>query len=325
MVVASVIGLMWVLGNQLIIRQTQALVHVTRKLAKGDLTVRTGLNYQQGELGQLAQAFDGMADQLAQRDAEREKNLAALGDYATELEQSNRELRDFTNIASHDMQEPLRKIQTFGELLAERSASGLDERGLDYLRRMQGAAQRMQILIDGLLTYSRLTTKAQSFELVNMTQITRQVVNDLDWQIEQKGAKIDLAELPEVEADSLQMAQLMQNLIGNALKFHAKDRSPVVRIYSSEQTNSCQDGWCKILVEDEGIGFDEKYLDRIFQPFQRLHDRDQFDGVGMGLAICRKIVERHGGCITAQSAKGEGSTFIIKLPRLQADERGGWV
>ncbi len=314
-VMAAVLILMWVLGDVIIVKQAKTLVKTTQTLAAGDLTARSGLDYSKGELGQLAEAFDHMADQLVKREAERDHNEATLHEYAGNLERTNQELRDFTNIASHDLQEPLRKIQTFGELLIERCAPNLDEQGVDYVHRMQGAAQRMQSLVGELLTYSRVTSKARPFSRVDLNQVARQVLADLDYQIDQKNADVKVTELPVVEADPVQMTQLLQNLIGNALKFHRKDQSPVVRVFMTRAVNGQNsNGMCEIRVSDQGIGFDERYLERIFQPFQRLHAREEFEGTGMGLAICRKIVDRHGGTITATSTPGSGSTFIIQLP-----------
>lgn len=319
LVVFGVIVLMWFLGDALIVKQAQRLVQATRRLAQGDLQTRTGLDYSRGELGQLAQAFDGMADQLAEREAERDRHQAALAEYARNLEHSNQELRDFANIAAHDLQEPLRKIQVFGELLQERFAGDLKDRGVEYVQRMRAAAQRMQLLIGGLSVYSRVMTKDYPFSPVELTQVARQVVADLDWQIEQSGARVSVAPLPVVEADPTQMNQLLQNLVSNALKFHQPGAAPVVRIFSPDDLGApAQNGMCEVRVQDEGIGFEEKFAEKIFQPFQRLHSQADYEGSGMGLAICRKIVDRHGGSIHASSAPGKGATFIILLPHKQS-------
>lgn len=321
-VMAGAIVLIWFAADRLILKQTRTLVQATQQLARGDLSVRTNLDYAQGEMGQLAQAFDKMADELALHEAERDQAEAELNEYARNLEHTNQELRDFTNIASHDLQEPLRKIQTFGELLQERCAPNLDAQGADYVRRMQDAARRMQALVAELLVYSRLTSRAQPFSRVDLTQVTQQVLADFDMLIEEKEAQVHLTPLPTVEGDQIQLSQLMQNLVGNALKFHKKDRSPVVHIYSPQKdAASTRNGFCEICVEDEGIGFEPKYTDRIFQPFQRLHGRDQYEGTGMGLAICRKIVDRHGGTIHVESTPNVGTKFTIRLPYKQRSER----
>lgn len=239
-----------------------------------------------------------------------------------ELARSNTELQQFASIASHDLQEPLRKIQAFSNRLKDKYGEVLTEQGRDYLERMQNAAQRMQSLIDDLLTLSRVTTKAQPFVPVNLDQVTQEVLSDLEVCIQQNRGHVDVGNLPTIDADPIQMRQLLQNLISNALKFHRDDEPQVVKIYSQwleKQENPPRGGSpvpkrCQIIVEDNGIGFDEKYLDRIFNVFQRLHSRSEFEGTGMGLAICRKIAERHGGSITAESSPGQGAKFIVTLP-----------
>lgn len=239
-----------------------------------------------------------------------------------ELARSNAELQEFAYVASHDLQEPLRKIQAFGDRLMVKYSEVLTDQGRDYLERMQNAAGRMQALINDLLTLSRVTTRAQPFVLTNLTQVVQEVLCDLEVRIQQTGGCIEVGELPTLEADPLQMRQLLQNLIGNALKFHRDEEPPVIKIYSqllAEQewrpTKGRNSGLaCQILVEDNGIGFDEKYKDRIFSAFQRLHGRCDYEGTGMGLAICRKIVERHHGSISTRSLPEQGSTFIVTLP-----------
>lgn len=242
-----------------------------------------------------------------------------------ELARSNAELQQFASIASHDLQEPLRKIQTFGNRLKNKYGDVLTFQGSDYLERMQHAAERMQVLIDDLLILSRVTTKAQPFVEVNLTQVTQEVLSDLEVLIQQSDGCVTLSELPTIDADPLQMRQLLQNLIGNALKFHRPEEPALVKIYSLNldgESNppsgvSARTQLCQIIVEDNGIGFDEKYLDRIFNVFQRLHNRSEYEGTGMGLAICRKIAERHNGSITGESTPGQGARFVITLPKTQ--------
>jgi signal transduction histidine kinase len=309
----------FLLAEFLIMRQTRALLNTTKKLAAGDLSARTTIAGDGGELGQLAQSFDQMANALEQREQERQKAETAMREYATELERSNRELQDFAYIASHDMQEPLRKILTFSELLRQRYDGTIEENGLEYLVRMERAARRLHDLINELLAYSRITTRAQPFEQVDLNEITERVLNDLDLQIEDSQAHIEVSKLPCLEADPSQMYQLIQNLISNALKFQEAGRQAVIKISVPQTSLSMHEpnSMVSLTVSDNGIGFDEKYLDRIFQPFQRLHRRDQYEGTGIGLAICRKIVERHGGSITAQSNPGQGATFEVSLPARQ--------
>jgi signal transduction histidine kinase/DNA-binding response OmpR family regulator len=239
---------------------------------------------------------------------------AALRTHAAKLELSNRDLQEFAYVASHDLQEPLRKVLAFGDRIAKKYGVLLDDTGRDYLKRMVEASQRMQVLINDLLTLSRVATLAQPFTAVDLNVLGQAVVADLEHQIERTQARVDLGALPTLQADPTQIRQVLQNLIGNALKFHPAQRSPIITVSATTDKDTCQ-----ISVADNGIGFDIQYLDRIFKPFQRLHDREAYEGSGMGLAICRRIVERHGGSITAASTPGEGSTFRVTLPLRQAE------
>lgn len=234
------------------------------------------------------------------------------------LQQSNRELQDFAYVASHDLQEPLRKVQTFSDRLKSKYADRLDETGIDYLERMRSAANRMQKLIQDLLSFSRVTTKAQPFVSVDLEKIVSEVLSDLEVKIEETGALVATNDLPVIDADPLQMRQLLQNLIGNALKFRRDGVEPHLSIIAEPMKNG-NSGNYKITVEDNGIGFDEKYLDKIFTVFQRLHGRTEYEGSGIGLAVCRKIVERHHGTITAESSPGNGAKFIVHLPARQSN------
>ena len=237
---------------------------------------------------------------------------------AEKLQKSNRELQDFANVASHDLQEPLRKITTFGDRLKTKYSAVLDEPGRDYLERMQSAANRMQLLIEGLLAFSRVATKAMPFEKVDLNIIAKEVLSDLEVRIQETRGRVDIDPLPALSADPLQMRQLLQNLIGNALKFHKEEQQPVIRVSASDcdisGTSRNENKVCRITVEDNGIGFDEKYTERIFGVFQRLHGRQEYEGSGIGLSVCRRIVERHGGDITVRSSPGNGATFVITLP-----------
>jgi PAS domain S-box-containing protein len=242
---------------------------------------------------------------------------AKLRQSTIQLERSNHELQDFAYVASHDLQEPLRKIVVFGERLKEKKIEDLGPEARDYLDRMQKAAARMQTLINDLLTFSRVTTKARPFTSVNLAEVAADVVNDLEGRIEQVKGRVEVVgTLPVVDAEALQMRQLLQNLMGNALKFRRPEEPPVVKveaeIISGPGTPPQQ--LCKLMVSDNGIGFDEKYLDRIFNVFQRLHTRNEYEGTGMGLAITKKIALYHGGEITAKSTPGHGATFIVTLP-----------
>jgi light-regulated signal transduction histidine kinase (bacteriophytochrome) len=230
------------------------------------------------------------------------------------LNRSNQELQDFAYVASHDLQEPLRKIQAFGNLLEEEYGDKLGD-GKDYLRRMRSAAARMSALIEDILSFSRVTTKGRSFTPVDLNKVAVEVLEDLETRIEDTGATIHIEKLPTIDADAMQVRQLLQNLIANALKFHKPDVAPVVKISSlTEISQRDRRKLCTITIQDNGVGFDEKYLDRIFAVFQRLHSRDSYEGTGIGLAVCRKIVERHGGTISATSKPGHGAAFIVSLP-----------
>ncbi|MEO5753314.1 MAG: CHASE3 domain-containing protein [Chthoniobacterales bacterium] len=246
-----------------------------------------------------------------------ETRTSALGSANESLQRSNRELEQFASVASHDLQEPLRKIQAFGDRLQTRYADELGEQGRDYLGRMLASATRMRSLIDALLSFSRVTTKAQPFVTVNLAATVEDVVSDLEDRIQRMGGRVEVGPMPSLEADPLQMRQLLQNLIGNGLKFARPDAPPVVEVESRLLRENSENGEIliyEISVRDNGIGFEEVYLDRIFELFQRLHGRQEYEGTGMGLAICRKIVERHGGTITARSAPERGATFLVNLP-----------
>jgi two-component system, LuxR family, sensor kinase FixL len=256
--------------------------------------------------------------------SERKKAEADLERYATQLERSNRELQDFAYITSHDLQEPLRKIQAFGERLKVKHGSKLGEDGNDYVERMRSSSARMQTLINDLLMYSRLTTKALPFSPTDLAVIANEVISSLELSIEETHGRVEIGELPVIDADPVQMRQLLQNLIHNGLKFSRENVAPVVKVYANNEkqpTNLLNK--FELVVEDNGIGFDEKYLDRIFQPFQRLHGRGEYEGSGIGLSVCRKIVERHGGDITAKSQPGLGSKFMITLPVKQVQAEIG--
>lgn len=253
---------------------------------------------------------------------ERKVNEEKLHDFAARLERSNRELQDFAYVASHDLQEPLRKVAVFSDRLKTRYAAALGAEGVDYVERMQKATSRMQTLITDLLSFSRVTSKSQPFVPVDLNEVVAGVLADLEARIEQVGGKVEVSALPTIEAEPLQMRQLFQNLIGNALKFNRPDEKPVVKIEATVFRDKARyaeiDGtpreMLRLSVSDNGIGFDEKYVEKIFQVFQRLHGRDQYEGTGMGLAITRKIVEHHGGEITATSKPGAGATFLVTLP-----------
>ncbi len=261
-------------------------------------------------------------EDLRKENWERRRAEAVLARQAQELARSNSELEQFAYVASHDLQEPLRKILAFGDRLKIKHVQDLSNQGRDYLERMQAAAARMQALITDLLRLSRVMTRPQPFVSVDLSEVARTVVSDMEVRVQQLRGQVQIDQLPTIEADPMQVSQLLQNLIGNALKFHREGEPPIVKVWSKllqkEEDEVQKDRlnlqFCQIWVEDNGIGFNEKYLDRIFEPFQRLHERGKYEGTGMGLAICQKIVERHRGEITARSTPGQGTTFIVTLP-----------
>ncbi len=244
--------------------------------------------------------------------AEEEVRLKSV-----ELARSNAELEQFAYVVSHDLQAPLRRIKGFGDMLAEDAGPGLGETAREHLARIQKATARMQSLIEGLLAFSRVSTRGRPFVAVRLSGTVQQALDDLAPRIEESAGRVDVGDLPTVMADELQMYQLFQNLIGNALKFVAKGNAPHVRVFS----RMIEGGMTEISVQDNGIGFNESNLEKIFVPFQRLHSEEEYPGSGIGLAVCRKIVQRHGGTITAHSRPGEGATFVVTLPVPAVDDR----
>jgi signal transduction histidine kinase len=249
------------------------------------------------------------AAELADAHSQLDASNQALQRRASDLERSNTELEQFASIASHDLQEPLRKVRMFSQRVFELDSDELSEKGRDYLRRSSDAAGRMQLLIEDLLKFSRVTTENRPFVSTDLGQTARQVASDLEGSIQAAGGSVEIGELPTVVVDEPQIRQLFQNLISNAIKFRREGVPPVVGIEREIRGHRAE-----IRVSDNGIGFDASYATRIFRVFERLHGRSEYAGNGIGLALCRKIAERHGGTIVAESAPGEGSTFIVTLP-----------
>lgn len=247
------------------------------------------------------------------------------------LESAKESLEQFAYVASHDLQEPLRKIRAFGDRLTAKYGEQLQGNGQDYIARMQNAAQRMQRLIDDLLQYSRVGRIQGEAQAINLTDLVAEVLDDVGDSVEKSNATVTYQGLPVMEGERWQIRQLFQNLISNAIKFRKKDVPPKVRVTTREipsnelsqlrKDHLLDTTYYEIKVIDNGIGFDEKYLDRIFDIFQRLHGRNEYSGTGIGLAICRKIVENHYGAIAAHATPGQGATFSIILPKTQPHER----
>ncbi len=247
----------------------------------------------------------------------RKKAKEELIKFNERLEQSNMELEQFAYVASHDLQEPLRKITVFGDRLVSKYYESLGEQGRDYLKRMKSASTRMHTLINDLLTFSRVTTKAQPFTNVDLNIVIEEVLSDLEVRIDEIKGRVDIGDLETISADPLQMRQLFQNLISNALKFHKIDEPPVIKIHGkliNQNEDAEENGFYRLTIEDNGIGFNEKHADRIFGVFQRLHNRNEYQGTGIGLSVCKRIVERHSGNIRTSSSEGHGTKFIITLP-----------
>jgi PAS domain S-box-containing protein len=249
---------------------------------------------------------------------ERKRAHETLTQRASELARSNSELEQFAFVASHDLQEPLRKIQAFGDRVKIKAGKQLPSDAEDYLGRMQNAAARMRTLIDDLLAFSRVIRSSEPFVTLDLNKITKEVLGDLEVRIEKNNARVLIEELPCIEADPMQMRQLLLNLIGNALKFQPPGGQPVVKISARKSCSPSGEEFCELLVQDNGIGFEEEYSEKIFAVFQRLHNRDQYEGTGVGLAVCRRIVDRHHGTIVARSKLGQGATFTVSLPMKQA-------
>ncbi|MFD2571110.1 ATP-binding protein [Spirosoma soli] len=261
-------------------------------------------------------------EELRSSQSQLENSQQQLEGNISELNRSNTELAQFAYVASHDLQEPLRKIQAFSSMLTEQYAPALDPNAQDIIRRMQAATSRMQELIRGLLAYSRLNTEKPAFRSVLLEHLVREVLGDLETTIQDRKAIIDVGPLPTIHGNGLQLRQLFQNLLSNALKFAPSDRVPSVRI-SALLLNTAQiqtiypaalGNYVEISVKDNGIGFDQKHTDRIFNLFQRLHGRNEYTGTGIGLAVCKKVVDNHRGYLTARSQPGQGATFLVYLP-----------
>ena len=230
--------------------------------------------------------------------------------YEENLQNYAKEFEDFSAIASHDLQEPLRKIIVFAGLLESKNPN-FDNQSVDYLKRMKSAASRMKSLVFDLMAFTKLGSIKNSFERTDLRKVIKEVLEDLEARIIESQGKVKIIKLPDLDVDPLQIHQLFLNLIGNALKYHREGIPPVVILDHYCEGN----GNCVITIEDNGIGIDEKYFDKIFKPFERLHGRSAYEGTGIGLTICHKIVSRHGGEITIKRNPANGVTFHISLPK----------
>ncbi|WP_336515061.1 sensor histidine kinase [Pollutibacter soli] len=262
----------------------------------------------------------------AQKKAQKELENAntQLGKINRDLEVSNRDLQQFASVASHDLQEPLRKIQVFSKLLLEKYNQDLTAEGKKYIGKIIESAGRMKSLVVDVLNYSKLSAREQEIKQVNIREVLGELLEDFELIIQEKKAEIRIADLPVLDANRGQIRQVLQNVISNALKFAKKGMPPVIDIHSrrlaskSFESPEKKDGpYCLISIRDEGIGFDKKYGKHIFELFERLHSKDAYEGTGIGLAITKKIVEKHNGLVAARSNPGQGAEFLLLLPLKQ--------
>lgn len=257
---------------------------------------------------------------------EKEKFQKILENKVRELDRSNKELEEFAYIASHDLQEPLRKITSFSERLKEKLPRDLEPDVQLYLNRMLAATENMRTLIDNLLEFSRTSRNKEPFSKVDLNNILAEVKADLELKIEESGAKIESEKLPVIDGIPMQMRQLFTNLFTNAIKFKKPDQHPHIIIRCANLSEEEREmhhlrpntTYYNITVGDEGIGFEQEFAQKIFQIFQRLHGKAEYPGSGIGLAICKKIVDNHCGHIYAESEPGKGATFILILPESQS-------
>ncbi len=290
-----------VMLSRMTIRPLAQLTEAARQLEESNNAVTVSDDGRTDEVGALTRTFNRMVKAIKEREIERDKALERL-------EVSNAELKQFAYVAAHDLKEPLRTISNYLSLLGERLEGKLDEKGERFWKTVVDSSHRMDSLISGLLTYAKLGNKALAPKPVDMNEVVSKVVGDLKVVVAESGAKVEQHNLPLVYADGTQMGQLLQNLVANGIKFRGGNE-PKVDIGANRVSN----GWM-FYVRDNGIGFDMQFQDRIFLIFQRLHGRDEYAGTGLGLAVCKRIVERHGGKIWAESKEGEGSTFYFTLP-----------
>lgn len=275
-----------------------------RKASESNL--RSARNELQDHVRELLEAKKQLEMEIAHRKEAEEKEKAK----SLALERSNEDLEQFAFIASHDLREPLRKLMSFTQLLSSGRYGSFDEKGQQFVYYIRDAAERMEALINSLLAYSRVTTQSRDYENVSFAELTDEAERDLQLRIEECDARIEKDIKGFVPGNRSQLRQVIQNLISNALKYRSPDTPPVIRISGAPVSNETY----RLTVTDNGIGFDPQYGNQIFEVFKRLHGRDEYEGTGMGLAICKKVITRHGGQITATSEVGKGSTFQVDLP-----------
>lgn len=303
---SSVLG--FVIAN-MITKPLKNLATIANKAEKGDLNQKIEVD-SHDETGQLAHAFDAMLTSL---DSATE-NLVRTN---LKLKQSNDDLDQFAYVVSHDLGAPLRRIIDFSRILKRTQQERFDEKGLELVERIGTSADNGMEMMEGLLELSRIKTREKPFQAIDLTQTVRSIVDEMDYQIRELNAEVQVNDLPTIDADPIQIRQLFQNLISNALKYHRDDTPPIVQVSSELQ----DDEEVKLTVKDNGIGFEPEQAQHIFMVFKRLHNSgSKYKGSGVGLAICQRIVQRMNGSISAHSTPGEGSEFLIYLPMRQQSE-----
>jgi signal transduction histidine kinase len=321
--------LIYLFVSRLSRQQADAITKPLHELTNAATTIAAG-NYavpvttkSDDEAGTLADHFETMRKTVYAYTT----NLEQMVSRRTEqLAKKNQELQEFSYVASHDLQEPLRKIVVFGDRIKDKTAGQLGEQVTDYFSRMMNAARRMQGLIDGLLAYSRVSTKVNPFVPTDLGAVVRDVIADLEIRISETKGTVEVGPMVTIDADQLQMRQLLQNLIGNSLKYHKKDVQPVVKVHSRVLPDAAAPAGmpgpaAEIIVEDNGIGIGKEYFEKIFVVFQRLHSRgSEYEGSGIGLSVVKKIAERHGGDIRVESEENAWTRFIVILPARQTEK-----
>ena len=321
----------WVQQARLRVQELEKIVMTrTGLLEETNRRLEQALLRGQAVEAQLAQAIQDVEERTLELSAvrdhalneirERERIEVILRHKTDELARSNRDLEQLASVAAHDLQEPLHSIQVFLDLLRLKYGSALNTQGLGYVDRVKNAAGRMQQLIQSLLVYSRVGLSPMAEEKLVLRDLVEEVISDLGALIEESRAIVQLGEFPTIYGNAFQIRQLLQNLLGNALKFHQPDVPPAIRITATiiqdrRHTGSGQYGkLCQIEIHDQGIGIPSEQFENIFGMFKRLHRKEEFEGTGIGLAVCQRIVDQCGGSISLRSKLGEGSTFIVTLP-----------
>jgi PAS domain S-box-containing protein len=295
-------------------------------LLNGDKQMDFQLSFTSLELDEGVSLSIILTDLTEQKENQRQLRLnnLQLEEINHALEISNHDLQQFASVASHDLQEPLRKIQIYSNMLKERHSSSLSHSANTYLQKIIASSERMRALIHDILSFSRLSEKENNFELTDLKSLTNELLKDFELLIEEKKATVIIEDLPVIEVNPGQMRQVFQNIVSNALKFSHRHIPPVISITGKRirddayDSPACASGpFARIHIKDNGIGFNEKYMANVFTLFKRLHPKDQYEGTGIGLAITKRIIEKHNGHIIAKSTEGIGSDFIIVLPARQ--------